>query len=175
MTHGNAPLSVEGRRRLVARCQSRPIAHVAAEMGISRACASRWVNRYRRFGELGLQDRSSAPSRQPTATPVQVITVIEAMRRDHKWSAARIAFELGGKTGIDRNGGRSYAAPMWRLGRRSPDRAGGVTAFDEDSRARAAALLPVPSTVLLRGGPSFTRIHPVRAYPGEKSTPFDGS
>ncbi|MEC4761724.1 leucine zipper domain-containing protein, partial [Mycobacterium sherrisii] len=40
MTHGNAPLSVEGRRRLVARCADRPIAHVAAEMGISRACAS---------------------------------------------------------------------------------------------------------------------------------------
>ena len=53
MSHGNAPLSVEGRRRLVARCQSRPIAHVAAEMGISRACASKWVNRFRRFGELG--------------------------------------------------------------------------------------------------------------------------
>jgi hypothetical protein len=34
MTHGNAPLSVEGRRRLVVRCQIRPIAHVAAEMGI---------------------------------------------------------------------------------------------------------------------------------------------
>ncbi|AFC44655.1 transposase [Mycobacterium intracellulare ATCC 13950] len=30
-------------------------------MGISRACASKWVNRFRRFGELGLYDRSSAP------------------------------------------------------------------------------------------------------------------
>jgi len=95
MTHGNAPLSVEGRRRLVTRCQSRPIAHVAPAMGVSRACASKWVNRFRRFGELGLQDRSSAPSRQPTATPAQVVTLLEAMRRDHKWSAARIAFELG--------------------------------------------------------------------------------
>jgi len=97
MTHGNAPLSVEGRRRLVARCQSRPIAHVAAEMGISRACASKWVNRFRQFGELGLHDRSSAPSRQPTATPAHVIEVIEAMRRDRKWSAARIAFELNAR------------------------------------------------------------------------------
>ena len=57
MTHGNAPLSVEGRRRLVARCADRPIAHVAAEMGISRACASKWVNRFRQFGEIGLLDR----------------------------------------------------------------------------------------------------------------------
>jgi transposase InsO family protein len=94
MTHSNAPLSAEGRRRLVARCQARPIAHVAAEMGISRACASKWVNRFRRFGELGLLDRSSAPRRQPTATPPEVITAIEAMRRTRKWSAARIAFEL---------------------------------------------------------------------------------
>lgn len=45
MTHPNAPLSAEGRRRLVERCQTRPIAHVAAEMGISRACASKWVHR----------------------------------------------------------------------------------------------------------------------------------
>ncbi|SCY76019.1 leucine-zipper of insertion element IS481 [Rhodococcus erythropolis] len=40
MTHRNAPLTVEGRRRLIERCQSRPIAHVAAEMGISRQCAA---------------------------------------------------------------------------------------------------------------------------------------
>jgi hypothetical protein len=37
--HKNAPLSVEGRRRLVERCRTRPIAH-AAEMGISRATAA---------------------------------------------------------------------------------------------------------------------------------------
>ena len=56
MTHRNAPLSVEGRERLVRRCQTRPIAHVAVEMGISRACASKWVNRHRQFGDLGLVD-----------------------------------------------------------------------------------------------------------------------
>lgn len=92
--HRNAPLSVEGRRRLVERCKSRPIAHVAAEMGISRACASKWVNRFRRYGELGLNDRSSAPRHQPTATPGKIVEQIERMRREHKWSAARIAFEF---------------------------------------------------------------------------------
>ncbi|RAV01379.1 IS481 family transposase [Mycolicibacter senuensis] len=94
MSHRNAPLSPEGRRRLVQRCQHRPIAHVAAEMGISRACASKWVNRHRKYGELGLQDRSSAPHRQPTATPVEIIARVEHMRRLGKWSASRIAFEL---------------------------------------------------------------------------------
>jgi transposase InsO family protein len=93
-THPNAPLSAEGRRRLIERCQTRPIAHVAAEMGISRATASKWVNRYRLFGELGLLDRSSTPLRQPTATEGAVIRRIEWMRREHKWSAARIEFEL---------------------------------------------------------------------------------
>lgn len=67
--HRNAPLSVEGRRRLIARCRHRPIAHVAAEMGISRHCAGKWVNRHRRHGETGLADQPSVPHHQPTATP----------------------------------------------------------------------------------------------------------
>jgi DNA-binding transcriptional ArsR family regulator len=94
MPHRNAPLSYEGRRRLVERCRHRPIAHVAAEMGISRACASKWVNRWRRHGELGLHDRSSTPRESPTATPAWVIEKIEAWRRERKWSASRIAHEL---------------------------------------------------------------------------------
>lgn len=92
--HKNAPLTPEGRRRLIARCQTQPIAHVAAEMGISRATASKWINRYRRYGELGLVDRTSTPQHQPAATDPTVVTRIEEMRRTHKWSASRIAFEL---------------------------------------------------------------------------------
>lgn len=94
MSHTNAPLNTEGRRRLTERCKSRPIAHVAAEMGISRACASKWVNRYRRYGELGLTDRPSTPARQPAATDGEIVARIEAMRRVHKWSSLRITFEL---------------------------------------------------------------------------------
>lgn len=94
MTHANAPLSIEGRRRLVERCKTRPIAHVAADMGISRACASKWVNRYRRHGELGLHDLPSTPRRQPTATDAAVAARIEDLRRSQKWPASRIAFEL---------------------------------------------------------------------------------
>ncbi|MBN0975094.1 MULTISPECIES: IS481 family transposase [unclassified Gordonia (in: high G+C Gram-positive bacteria)] len=93
-SHKNAPLTPEGRARLVERCRSRPIAHVAAEMGISRATASKWVNRHRQFGEIGLLDRSSAPARQPTAMPGETVARIESMRRETKWSASRIAFEL---------------------------------------------------------------------------------
>lgn len=94
MSHRNAPLSYEGRLRLVERCQHRPIAHVAAEMGISRACASKWVTRWRRYGELGLHDRSSTPHTSPNTTPVWVIERIETWRREKKWSAQRITHEL---------------------------------------------------------------------------------
>lgn len=94
MNHANAPLSSEGRRRLIERCKTRPIAHVAAEMGISRACASKWVNRWRRHDDAGLLDRSSTPRQSPNATPVWVIEKIETWRRDYKWSARRITDEL---------------------------------------------------------------------------------
>lgn len=94
MTHANAPLSVEGRRRLVERCQTRPISHVATEMGISRACASKWVRRYQEFGDIGLIDRPSVPHRQPNATPADVVARIELLRRSKKWSASRISHEL---------------------------------------------------------------------------------
>jgi len=94
VSHRNAPLSPEGRRRLVERCQHRPVAHVAAEMGISRACASKWVNRWRRYGDLGLLDRSSTPHHSPRATTPEVIVQIETWRREKKWSASRITHEL---------------------------------------------------------------------------------
>src|SRR5258707_4700529 len=59
-------------------------------MGISRACASKWVNRWRRHGELGLHDRPSTPHHSPDATPAWVIERIETWRREKrrekKWS-----------------------------------------------------------------------------------------
>ncbi|WP_192753398.1 IS481 family transposase [Actinopolymorpha pittospori] len=94
MSHASAPLTPAGRLRLVERCQSRPIAHVAAEAGVSRQCLSKWVNRYRTSGEAGLLDRSSAPHTSPTQTPAEVVELIEGWRREHKWSARKIAVEL---------------------------------------------------------------------------------
>lgn len=93
MSHANAPLTPAGRLRLVQRCQSRPIAHVAAEAGVSRQCLSKWVHRWRADGEDGLHDRSSRPTVNPTATPTAVVERIVAMRK-RKWSARRIALEL---------------------------------------------------------------------------------
>lgn len=68
MSDANAPLTPAGPLRLIERCSgpgARPIAHVAAEAGISRQCLSKWINRYRRLGAEGLFDGSS--ERFPTS------------------------------------------------------------------------------------------------------------
>ncbi len=93
MSHRNAPLTPHGRLRLVMRCQGRPIAHVAAEAGVSRQCLGKWVARYREHGEAGLEERSSAPHRRPNQTPRAVVERITQLRKK-KWSARRIAGEL---------------------------------------------------------------------------------
>jgi helix-turn-helix protein len=77
MGHRKAPLSAEGRRRLVERCRTRPMAHLAAEMGISRTCSSTWVNRWQRYGDAGLLDLVDHPRTSPNATPSRVIGQIE--------------------------------------------------------------------------------------------------
>lgn len=57
MSHGNARLTVHGRRLLVERVlvDRRPVAHVAKELGVSRQCAHRWVRRFRDEGSKGLR------------------------------------------------------------------------------------------------------------------------
>ena len=94
LSHANAPLTPAGRLRLIERCQHRPIAHVAAEAGVSRACLSKWKNRYDRLGEAGLIDQSSAPHTRPNRLDEQVVVRIEVLRRDRKLSARRITIEL---------------------------------------------------------------------------------
>jgi transposase len=117
MSHRNAPLSFEGRLRLVRRCQQRPIGHVAAEMGISRACASKWVNRWRRHSEFGLHDRPSTPHQCPDATPAWVIERIATWRREKKWSANRITHELAELDfSINRRTGRAFAERIGLFG-----------------------------------------------------------
>jgi transposase InsO family protein len=73
----------------------RPAAHVAAEMGISRATAYKWLARYRAEGPAGLADRSSRPHASPTRTDPATEAAILALRRDRRLGPARIAGVLG--------------------------------------------------------------------------------
>ncbi|WP_208751278.1 leucine zipper domain-containing protein, partial [Arthrobacter sp. PM3] len=69
MVHRNARLTPAGRSILVQRVlDGRPVAHAAKEMGVSRACAHRWLKRYVEHGWDGMEDRSSRPHSCPHAT-----------------------------------------------------------------------------------------------------------
>ncbi|CAQ00907.1 IS481-like element IS1121 family transposase [Clavibacter sepedonicus] len=93
MSHGNARLTVHGRVLLVRRVveDRRPVAHVARELGVSRQCAHRWVNRFRAEGLRGLTDRSSRPRSVPRRTsPERERAVLEA-RAQLRAGPARLA------------------------------------------------------------------------------------
>ena len=94
MSHANAPLTPAGRLRLVRRCEYRPVAHVAAEAGVSRQCLSKWKARFETLGEIGLLDRASVPHRSPTQLDIELVSQIETWRREHKWTARQITLEL---------------------------------------------------------------------------------
>ena len=101
MPHANAPLAEKGRLTLCQRIESgRPVAHVAAEMGISRQCAYRWWRRYQAARDAGLDpalalaDRPSRPRRTPTRTKRNVERKICNLRRRSKLGPARIGARL---------------------------------------------------------------------------------
>jgi transposase InsO family protein len=96
VSHRNARMTVFGRRLLVERvCSGRPVAHVAAEMGISRATAHKWVRRWRAEGDAGLQDRSSRPHTVPHRTAPAVEARVCELRQARKLGPARIGPILG--------------------------------------------------------------------------------
>lgn len=97
MSHGNARLTVHGRRLLVKRVRvdRRPVAHVAKEMGISRQCAHRWVARFDAEGEAGLWDRSSRPRSSPNATPAELVALVLACRDTGRVGRDEVARRTG--------------------------------------------------------------------------------
>ena len=81
MSHANASLTPAGRWILVQRIVGgRRAAHVAAEMGVSRACAYKWVARWRAEGRAGLVDRPSHARTHPKQTPACTQTRIRISR-----------------------------------------------------------------------------------------------
>jgi transposase len=81
--HGNAALSLNGRRRLVRMviAQGRSIAAAAEAAGVSDRTCAKWVARYRADGEVGLLDRSSAPARVHNRTDEQLVSLLASLRR----------------------------------------------------------------------------------------------
>lgn len=87
MPHANTRLTLHGRVLLIERVvvDGRPVSHVAKELGISRQCAHRWINRHRAEGAVGLTNRSSRPRNCPRKTSPQreaAVVVARLLDRD---------------------------------------------------------------------------------------------
>jgi transposase InsO family protein len=94
--HANAALSLNKRRLLCRRVvdEQWTVTKAAAAAEVSVHCARKWIARYRGEGELGLLDRSSAPSTVANRTPEDRIQAIAALRR-LRFTGPEIAELLG--------------------------------------------------------------------------------
>jgi transposase InsO family protein len=93
--HKNARLTPRGRERIVRQIESgQPVQVVAEAAGVSPRTVRKWVDRYRRAGLAGLQDRSSRPHRLRQPTPQTVVEEIERLRRQRR-TGKQIAAETG--------------------------------------------------------------------------------
>lgn len=95
--HPNAPLTPEGRRRMV-ECVidlGWTIEMAAERFQVDAKTVRKWRDRFRVEGPDGLQDRSSRPHNSPNRTRRKVHREVLRLRRKRRWGADRIAHEVG--------------------------------------------------------------------------------
>jgi transposase InsO family protein len=93
--HKNARLTPRGREHIVRQIESGQTPKAVAEAaGVCPRTARKWVDRYRRDGLAGLEDRSSRPHRLRQPTPQPVVEEIERLRRQ-RWTGKQIAAATG--------------------------------------------------------------------------------
>jgi transposase len=97
VVHPNAPLSPQGRWRLVRLVveEGWPVARAAERFQVSRTTASRWVGRYRQTGRAGLLDRSSRPHHSPRRTPAPLARKVAHLRRTKRQGPVQVGARLG--------------------------------------------------------------------------------
>jgi len=96
VSHANARLTPAGRFVMVQRIGAgRPVAHVAAEMGISRTTAWRWWRRFQAEGCPGLVDRPSVARTHPARTAACVETRVRMARMLSRRGPVWIGYHLG--------------------------------------------------------------------------------
>jgi transposase InsO family protein len=94
--HPNARLSEHSRRLLVERIEAGWSAASAAEaMGVSRATAYKWADRYRTEGVAGLRDRSCRPHASPRRLAADQELAIVQVRQQRKLGPHRLAALTG--------------------------------------------------------------------------------
>jgi len=95
--HPNAPLTPEGRRRMVSCVldDGWTIEATAERFQVDPKTVRKWRDRFLAEGPEGLFDRSSRPHRSPNLTRRSTHRQVLRLRRKRRWGADRIAFEVG--------------------------------------------------------------------------------
>lgn len=95
MSHANAPLTPEGRRRLAVLIvdDGWSVRRAAERFQVSPATASKWARRYR-AGEP-MVDASSRPRSSPTRCNQRLERRIVKLRFTKRWGPHRISYHLG--------------------------------------------------------------------------------
>jgi transposase InsO family protein len=128
--HKNARLTPIGRERIVQQVRSGQTPQaVSSAVGVCPRTVRKWVERFRREGLAGLQDRSSRPHRVHRPTPQAVVEQVEALRRQ-RHTGKQIAAELGispatvsrilRRLGLNRLSALEPAEPVRRYEREHP-------------------------------------------------------
>jgi transposase len=128
--HKNARLTPRGRERIVRQVESGQAPKLVAEAaGVCPRTVRKSVDRYRREGLAGLQDRSSRPHRLRRPTPRTVVEEIERLRRQ-RWTGKQIAAETGvspatvsrvlRRLGLNKLSALEPAEPVRRYARETP-------------------------------------------------------
>ena len=166
--HPNAPLTPEGRRRMVACVLDKgwTVSATAERYQVDAKTVRKWRDRYLTNGDAGLQDRSSRPHRSPTRTPEALRKQVLRLRKKRRWGADHIAFEVGlaastvqgilnraGKGRLDAGDRATNTQPIQRYERDTP---GELIHVD----IKKLAGIPDGGGWRSRG----------RGYPGEKAT-----
>lgn len=94
----------DARKRLISSVERKRVSvtEAAAAFGVSRKTAHKWLGRYRRMEEGGLEDRSRARDTPPLSTNAAVRSRIIELRAAHpRWGAEKIGMLLAGELGSD--------------------------------------------------------------------------
>ena len=95
--HPNAPLTPQGRRRMVACVLDHrwTIEATADRFQVDAKTVRKWRDRFLAEGEAGLVDRSSRPHCSPKRTNAKLTSKVLELRRCHRWGADHISHETG--------------------------------------------------------------------------------
>lgn len=95
--HPNAPLTPEGRRRMVVCVVERgwTVEATADRFQVDAKTVRKWRDRWLAEGDAGLVDRSSRPHWSPNRTSEQLQRRVIQLRRQRRWGADHIAVEVG--------------------------------------------------------------------------------